>query len=392
MAKTVAYIGEFRFPRGDAASQRILGVSRTLVDCGFNVSIHGISLEKEAAGEPIGVFNEFKYSNFVIQNGSKFRRVLDHVCSGYNTLQLLRRNPPDYIIVAGGYSRYLIPILYFGRRNGIKIIVDVVEWYKYSHLPGGRFGIYALDVHFALTRLIKKCDGVIAISSFLENYYLSAGVNTVRIPIVVDTNDARWNTGNAESFDPDSLNLVYAGVPGNKDFIDVAILGVLELAKAGYRIKLHLIGPSKENIKALLGHNAHLVDGESESIICYGRVNQDDIPSLLSKADFSVLIRPNERYANAGFPTKFVESFAAGLPVIGNLTSDLGLFLKDGETGFVMKDYSVNAFIECAKQALSISKSRRIQMRNAARCVSRESFDYRAHIVAMREFFHRLNH
>jgi hypothetical protein len=69
-----------------------------------------------------------------------------------------------------------------------------------------------------------------------------------------------------------------------------------------------------------------------------GRIPRPQVLEELSKADFTVLMRSEEqRYAKAGFPTKFVESLATATPVIANSTSDLGMYLKDGENGYVVK-------------------------------------------------------
>ena len=65
-----------------------------------------------------------------------------------------------------------------------------------------------------------------------------------------------------------------------------------------------------------------------------------ELPNLIAEADFTVLMRPNKRYTNAGFPTKLVESLASGVPVIANLTSDIGWAVRDGREGLKVDDYS----------------------------------------------------
>lgn len=391
MSKKIAYIGEFKFPKGDAASVRVLGVGQILAECGFEVTFHGTTMEKDKYSvEPEGTYKGFKYSNLFLKNGNILKRISNRFFAGYRLTKIMDTDKPDYIIVAGGYSRYLVPVLIYARKNNIKVIVDVVEWFDYSHLPGGKYGLFALDVHLALTKFMKKSDGIIAISSFLESYYKKSNLPAIRVPIVIDSSDSKWYI-KGESFDPESLNLVYAGVPGKKDWIAIAIYGINELIKEGHcNIKLHLIGPTENDIKALLDENVISLEALRQNILFYGRTDQEKVPALLSKADFSVLIRPNERYANAGFPTKFVESLAIGLPVIANLTSDLEMYLKDGENGFIISDNSIEAFKNSLRKALLLTDSEKIEMKKNAKLTAREFFEYQSYIGDMNTFVQKI--
>lgn len=387
MPKRIAYVGEFPFPRGAASSIRVLGIGRILSECGYEVSFHGQSLEKENFGEASGRFEKFEYNNLVLKDGNILKRLFNRLLAGYRTIKVFESLKPDIIILAGGYSRYLIPLLAYSRKHKIKIIVDVVEWSEYSHLPGGKHGFVAFDVHFALTRLMKKCDGIIVISSFLEKYFLQLGKKVIRLPILIDKEKTLAKPEDNASFDPDYLNLIYAGIPGQKDLIDRVIYGLDYLVKNGVKVRLHLVGPSKGSLEPLLGEKSSLLSNLDDALIFHGKVKQENVSLLLRNADFSVLIRPNLRYANAGFPTKFVESLCVGVPVICNLTSDIGMYLKDGENGFVMKDDTMESFIECVKKASMLSIEEKRRMKLAATTEANDSFDFRGFIGPVRSFF-----
>ncbi len=66
-----------------------------------------------------------------------------------------------------------------------------------------------------------------------------------------------------------------------------------------------------------------------------------------------------------------------GVPVICNLTSDIGLYVHDGQEGLVVKDCSAEAFAEGLRRALSLSPDERNRMRSRARQRAETSFDYR---------------
>jgi glycosyltransferase involved in cell wall biosynthesis len=118
-----------------------------------------------------------------------------------------------------------------------------------------------------------------------------------------------------------------------------------------------------------------------------GRIPQERVRDAYLAADFSVLLREPVRYAHAGFPTKVPESLAAGVPVICNLTSDLGEHVHDGVEGLVCEGPSPSAFAAALRRAIDLPPTRRAAMRRAARAEAERSFDYRVYIDALARFF-----
>lgn len=388
MPKKIAYIGEFQFPYGAATTKRALSLGRLFAHCGYNVSFYCLSPETASPDKIKGVFENFHFSNLVLKNSnnSSLRKLSNWMFSGYKMIKLFAPSKPDYIVLTEGFSRFLLPLLLYAKRHNIKIIVDAEDWHDYAHLPFGKFGPFALDTHLAITLLMKKCDGIIAISSFFERYYLNANVKAIRVPILIDKKEDINQFVKKDAFNQGYLHLIYAGNPGKRDIIDVAIYGLDALVREGIKVKIHLVGPSRQSIENILGSNSGLLEQLKDSIAFHGRVNPDEVLALLANADFSFLIRPDMKYAHAGFPSKFVESLSAGLPVICNLTSDIGMYLKDGQNGFVMNDTSVESFVECVRKASFLSEEKRMQMKLAAKTEAHEAFDYRNFIAPVKEF------
>jgi len=218
---------------------------------------------------------------------------------------------------------------------------------------------------------IPKSDGVIAIRTYLQNYYRSKGLKTIRIPVLVDKLHSDKYQKTIAQFDKEKLNFIYAGVPGKKDIVVNVIDAVEKLYKEGMKIQFHILGPTMSQLKLIMKRPI------SDAILCYGRVSQNMVPAYLKQANFSVLIRPNERFAHAGFSTKFVESLSAGLPVIANYTSDIELYLKDGFNGIVVKDYSVDSIMEAIKRISNIDMNSQQIMRKNSQLTAFENFDYR---------------
>jgi glycosyltransferase involved in cell wall biosynthesis len=90
-------------------------------------------------------------------------------------------------------------------------------------------------------------------------------------------------------------------------------------------------------------------------------------------------VRYPEHCANAGFSTKFCESLASGTPIIANLTSDMGHYLRNGVEGLVCSDHSVEELAETLRTALRMGPTQRDLMRRAARECALRSFDFRAY-------------
>ena len=96
-----------------------------------------------------------------------------------------------------------------------------------------------------------------------------------------------------------------------------------------------------------------------------------------------------QRYAKAGFPTKFAESLATATPIICNATSDIADYLKDGQNGFWVADGSSTAFATVLRKAIKLSYEQRCWMQLKARETAEEYFDYRVYVDDLAQF---MNH
>lgn len=364
----IFYVADFDFAKKNASSMRIINNCKALSNKShFQIKLIGCSEKSD--------YFEDKFPVSSVKPGIFIMRYLKILFKGFlfvNKLKKQNKNHQiDCIIYYGTSSLILIPLHFFCKKNSIKLIIDVVEWYNYAHLPYGKYGPFALDVHLAITKLIPKCNGAVVISTYLEHYFERKKLRTLRVPPLVDfTDQGSIGKQPGSLLDRKCLNLIYAGFPGKKDMISVMVDAVRLLNTEGFLIKLHILGPTKAELCKLLSSQP------PDNIVCHGKIDQKLIAQYLHQADFSLFIRPNERYSQAGFPTKFVESMSAGLPVITNLTSDLNLYLKDGYNGFVLKDCSPQAIVDKIKEILKIEKKHLEDMKVNAKKVAIENFDY----------------
>lgn len=364
---TVYYIADFDLSMKNASSRRIINNCKGLTyNSQIKVEIIGSSFKNDFYQEGFFVRN-IKASNHFV------KKYLNILTKGFLFVKKIKQIPnADCIIYYGVSSIILLPLLRYCKKKKIKLIVDVVEWYDYRNLKYGKFGPFTMDVHLAMTWIIPKCKNAIVISSFLEQHFSKKEMNLLRVPPLIDTQE-RGKLIEEESLSADSsfINLIYAGFPGKKDMIAIMVSAVERLNLENVRVKLHIIGPTEFELKNLLSTDF------SGNIICYGRMDQELVPVYLNLADFSLLLRKNERYAEAGFPTKFVESMNAGLPVISNLTSDLKFYLKDNYNGFVIEDCTEESIVKKIKQISDLPLHDIQAMKINAKNTAVENFDYR---------------
>lgn len=373
----ILFISEIDFEHNNASTLRVKNLAHVINDTGFHdILIIGYGNKDSIISKRINILQVkrgtsllSKIYHFYIRGIEVIRKIDD---SGFN---------PDIIIYNGCYTRFLFPLIKYSRKRKIKLVVDIVEWYDYWHLLRYYFNPFlVLDVHVGITKLIKKCDGVIAISSFLEIYFSERSKKTIRIPVILNALKERTTQSTIPSFDKNKLNLIYAGVPGKKDLLNLIIRVVEKLSVINDQVCLHVLGLNNEGMRNYYGRDF------SKNIICYGNIEQSLVPEYLYNADFSVLLRPPKRYAQAGFPTKFVESLNSGLPVIANCTSDICLYLKDGENGFIINDCSEKAISEKIQEIFEYGRDRWTQMRKNAKQTFIKNFEMKDYSVKLNEF------
>jgi glycosyltransferase involved in cell wall biosynthesis len=209
--------------------------------------------------------------------------------------------------------------------------------------------------------LNKSVDGLIAISRYLEEYYKDH-VPTVYIPPLVDCDDPKWNS--VQRLPHKDFNLVYAGSPGRKDRLDILVDAI-----EGEKIPIYLkiIGITKEQF-----HQQHPSFSMKNftRITFLGHISHSQVLSEIRNADYSCFFRDQTRLTQAGFPTKFVESIAAGIPVITNENSNISEYRKRLESCIIIDDLSVKSVTNSIKKALNEKK--RVEETNL--------FDYRKYI------------
>lgn len=385
--KTIAYVGQFNFPAGGADSYRALGMAQSLRDAGYKVQFCTGQLSRfcsQVNSSDPALF-PIEYINFSEKPLSRLSKVVKFLFSGYRTVKWLKglKTRPDVVLMFGGYSFYAAFLLPWCKYNGVPLIVDVVEWFEPSHLPGGRLGPFRWNIEMALRYYFARTRNIIPISRYLEDYYRSKGCRTFRVPPTLDVKSISART-NVSLSGP--LTLAYTGVPGKKDLLDNVLESIMRLDPSGKIVTLTVAGPTPDDILQFPAMRSRGIRSLPGCVKARGRVSREQALDTVRQADFSVLLRPQLRYAQAGFPTKVPESLSVGTPIMCNLTSDLGDYIQDGGNGIICQNHTPEAFSEALSRALLLTPEQRLEMRKSARQQAERSFDYRNYSDALSAF------
>jgi glycosyltransferase involved in cell wall biosynthesis len=378
----VAYVGPFGYPDGGAAARRVRGMAESLVLSGFDVVI--ASGAGDAADAPVELVHEAEGIDYchlperVAEHWPRPLRRMRYAAMGGRTVEWLASQPvlPAAVILYSGYTPYLQKLLPWCRRHGVRLLFDAVEWYEPAHLWGYLTSPYQWNIEWAMRRLILKVDGVIAISRYLADYYGRQGLPVALVPPTTSAiAPGPWR--------PESrLRLCYAGSPGHKDALGAVLQALAGMVDAGASIHLTVAGPERAQVLCMLGARQ---SDRLPWLATPGMLEHAQVQQLVGSVDFSILARRRCRTSQAGFPTKFVESFAAGTPVIANLTSDLGLHLRDGETGVVSSGADPAGIAAAVQRALALEHSAVAGMRDACLRHAQAFFHPRVHVGALRQ-------
>jgi glycosyltransferase involved in cell wall biosynthesis len=201
----------------------------------------------------------------------------------------------------------------------------------------------------------------------------------------VETNRYDSNWADARALPAESLTLVYAGSPGKKELFPEIIEGVQRSRRRGIDVSFKVVGVTEDELSAIMRRRKSQ-ERDFDGITCYGRMSRAAALQIVAASDYTVILRPQKRFANAGFPSKFVESLSLGVPVIANATSDIAEYLRDGQEGYLLSEPTAEALEGAIVCASALTIEQKSQMRAQARLRARECFDYRNYAEALSKF------
>lgn len=379
--KNILYTGAFRFPDGDAAAYRVHSIGQLLASQGYEVSFAG--WENGPTGKGEYEFNGFRcypQKEFRTHQINPISRFLGFLLRGHRTFRWLLRKPKyDVVIAYNPPAIFALALLVLGKARGFVVVLDSTEWYEGSHLPGGAYGLAAVENWIRMNVSYPRFANVIAISSFLRRKF--DGRNVVRIPPLIDFNVDFL----AEKNLAEVIKFVYAGNAGQKDKLLPFIRALPALAeRVSRRVELHLAGPSLATLAPMLDA-AEVSEEVRKMIVFHGHLSRTSVFELYRNCHFSILFREDARYAWAGFPTKAMESWAFGCPIITNAVGDLRDLARSLHNAIVVEERGMEEAL-CAAMGEILGSGLYPKMVADSRHTARAEFSAEAYAKLMAEF------
>ena len=383
----LVFIMNTSFPYGQAYSSRARHLTKLFFEVGYHV--HIIAPESNSIQECIELKN-IDYSCEFVHSGNSLA-TLSGIGTAHPYMKALERYSNKTkidLVVSSSMVHVTESIRKFCKFREIPYIIEQCEWFDKSSFKFGKFNPYYREHIRSILYKNKKCDGIISISQLLETHYNSQGVPTIRIPTILDANAVEWRGKNSSER---KIHIVFAGSLGNgKELLKPIFEALSDPSIDRTLFAFDVYGPSKEQVLQNIGEDHKLMNDLRGLIHIHGRVSQDKIEDILRKADYSIFLRPNRQSSNAGFPTKLAESMMVGTPVITNLTGDIGLYLDDGENGFLTSTLDTKSLVEVFHKILNMDEKKADEMRAKARREAEMFFDYRVYVKQMTDFINNI--
>ena len=259
------------------------------------------------------------------------------------------------------------------RKNGIAIFGDVTEWYDLNPSKGLASYSYAWLVDRRIRFFDPKCDGIIAISPYLENYYRGK-VPVFNLPPVFE------GEGHPNSSQNQCPGFLYAGSPSKKDDLYTFLEAVKEINCEQVRVEMTVIGAPIPSDKEQLAE---------KGIQFHSRMPHEAILEALGTHDFSVLLRPKARYAMAGYSTKVAEALHNGTPVFCNEIGGADVDIRDGFNGIKLCSMDIEAVKEALLRVIQMTPEEMTEIKRNAFGFGRDKYSGKHYERSLCEFMTR---
>lgn len=312
MDKTILYIGGFQLPDKNAAAHRVMANAKAFRECGYKVVFLNALKENALETASWKIYEGFRCYEYKRESQKEYLLQCKRVVSIIEECNI-------QMVVAYNYPAIALNKLRkYCNKCGIRCIADATEWY----VPTGNIIfrlIKGLDTEFRMRYVHPKLDGVIAISEYLYQYYKNK-VKTIKIPPLVDLNEEKWKIPFEKEHE--GIKFIYAGSPTTqKEKLNI-IVNTIEVMKSEIPLHLDVIGITKNEY-----NNMYNCRYQGERVSFWGRILNKQVIKMIKEADWSIVLRENNKVVKAGFPTKVAESISCGTPVIANKFSNIEDYL-----------------------------------------------------------------
>ncbi|MBR2351477.1 MAG: glycosyltransferase [Alistipes sp.] len=358
----IAIVTYSKYPDGSPGAIRYATFAQSYMAMGHKVAVLHV-------GESVDTGDVQLYS---LYRSNRYARFLGF---GYDACRVLGELDRLYmlegiIIGSGILSIHAAYIQWWARCHNIRVVFDAVEWYSKEQFANWRVAMPYWDKELLYRVVVDKRSRVIAISSYLRDYFVSKGCRVVQIPIIYNPSATEQKI-DVSGVREERLRLIYAGSHLRMDNISL-ILEALSLLADDEKSKVQftIFGIAAESLRRSVPEVVY--ESAKSMLRIMGRRPNSEVVAAYADSDFTIMLRdPSLRVNRAGFPSKVVESMRMGVPVMCNYSSDLDLYLRHAENSIIIEELNAQKLCEVFRCAINLSKQERINLRmNAAETIA----------------------
>ena len=363
---TIVYVGNYELPDKNAAAHRVMSNGKIFKRLGYRMAYLGVVRADEYyEGIRRADYDENIYEEaYPVSAKQWFKHIFDteNICSVVSNYDDVRM-----IIVYNVPYETLRAVKKKFKNTGIRIVYDCTEWNNYAEGPAIK-RLYKRFDEFEIRKFTGNCaDGLIVISSLMEKQY--AGKKMIKLPPLVDLEDAIWHQSREKN--KLGFEFCFAGSLGNKESLDQIIKAFCRLEnKETY---LRIIGIEEKEFCGIYPECEADIAENNERICFMGKLSHSETVKHVLSCDCYIFIRESSRRNEAGFPTKFAESYSCGVPIITTDVSDIKNYMSGLEKGLVLEGVSEKSIIEAMEASAGMAGE------SAERQLD-DTFDYRRYL------------
>ncbi len=359
---TIIYYGGFTLPDKSASANRVVSNGKIFSALGYRTAFIGVSEEKFDGMRPVAGCDDM----FETAHPQSTKQWLKHMLSVEHIESIVGKHSDVCKIIL-----YNVPMFtlvkakkVFSKRN-IEVCYDCTEWTKDTDGSLPKRFFKAFDEILISNFAHKVADGMIAISSMMERKYKKSQKLLI-LPPLVDINDEIWHQQpeNHEGI----FEFLFAGIPdGKKESLDKVVEAFCSINKDN--TLLRIIGITENDFSSIYP-GCKIPGNAKNKIIFMGRLSHKETIRYVLGCDCYIFIRRSDKRNNAGFPTKFAESYTCGVPIITTDVSDVGKYIKKSGRGSLLPDMTK----ENISEAMLCQINKKNQQNNLDKTFHYESF------------------
>ncbi len=361
---TVIYYGGFALPDKSASANRVVSNGKLFSALGYRTVFLGVSDE---SGFKI---KEIRKNMLVLPRAKSSREWFERMTDVSEVENIIKENPDTKAVIL--YNSPFLTLLRFKsvlKKKNIRLIYDCTEWTGDTDGSYLKKAFKKIDCFFIRNFAGRAADKMVVISSMMENKY-KKHTECVKIPPLVDISDPIWHQEREKN--NGKFVFCFAGVPdGKKESLDAVVKAFSSLKNEN--AVLRIVGVTKERFAKL--YPEIKIDN---NIVFEGFVSHAQSVKFILSCDCYIFIRESDRRNNAGFPTKFAESFTAGVPIITTDVSDVKEYIEKSGNGAVLSSADEKETAEAMRE--QIKKGGRDYELNA-------EFDYNSYREKVKNLF-----